>query len=75
MGPEALGVISLDEMAELVHHEIVQELGRQEDDAVIKVQVPATLTRARPPAPLLTDAHPADAALIELVEVPYPLPR
>ncbi len=49
-------MIELDEMAELVDDEIVGEMGREEDDFVIKVQIAPTRT-APPTRLLITDAH------------------
>ena len=39
MCPETLGVVELKQVAQLVHNDVVREVGWEKNDAIIKIEV------------------------------------
>lgn len=66
--PEFRRVIELDQVAELMHDDIIPQVGRQEEQTIIEGKV--AVSRTTPPARLLiTDTDPSPGYAIEFLKI------
>jgi len=59
-------MIEFDQVAELMHDEIIGEMRRQPDDAIIEIEV-AVLRAAAPSRPLIADGDFFDIQMIDAI--------